>query len=103
MTALEDYGITSLQEVTADHLLCYISSINPNYSDAWKRSQAYTARRFLCCPKLNLSFSYDIDASCVSHIRNIREKIEDNPSKPVYIQTIWGVGYRFNKNLSSDL
>ena len=35
----------------------------------------------------------------LSHIRNIREKIEDNPSKPVYIQTVWGVGYRFNKNL----
>ena len=39
----------------------------------------------------------------MSHIRNIREKIEDNPSKPVYIQTVWGVGYRFNKNMSSDL
>ena len=32
----------------------------------------------------------------MSHIRNIREKIEDNPSKPIYIQTVWGVGYRFN-------
>lgn len=36
----------------------------------------------------------------MSHIRNIREKIEDNPSKPVYIQTVWGVGYRFNKHLA---
>lgn len=35
----------------------------------------------------------------MSHIRNIREKIEDNPSKPVYIQTVWGVGYRFNCNV----
>ena len=35
----------------------------------------------------------------MSHIRNIREKIEDNPSKPVYIQTVWGVGYRFNQAL----
>ena len=39
----------------------------------------------------------------MSHIRNIREKIEDNPSKPVYIQTVWGVGYCFNKNLGSNL
>ena len=39
----------------------------------------------------------------MSHIRNIRKKIEDNPSKPIYIQTVWGVGYRFNKNLSSGL
>ena len=35
----------------------------------------------------------------MSHIRNIREKIEDNPSKPIYIQTVWGVGYRFNNKL----
>lgn len=26
----------------------------------------------------------------MSYIRNIREKIEDNPSKPIYIQTVWG-------------
>ena len=35
----------------------------------------------------------------MSHIRNIREKIEDNPSKPFYIQTVWGVGYKFNNKL----
>lgn len=35
----------------------------------------------------------------MSHIRNIREKIEDNPSKPVYVQTVWGVGYRFNQKM----
>lgn len=35
----------------------------------------------------------------MSHIRNIREKIEDNPRKLVYIQMVWGVGYRFNKNM----
>ena len=39
----------------------------------------------------------------MSHIHNIREKIEDNPRKPIYIQTVWGVGYRFNKNLSNSL
>lgn len=48
--------------------------------------------------------SYSGDYNIVmSHIRNIREKIEDNPSKPVYIQTVWRAGYRFNKNLSSGL
>ena len=35
----------------------------------------------------------------MSYIRNIREKIEDNPSKPIYIQTVWGVGYKFNNKL----
>ena len=39
----------------------------------------------------------------MSHIRHIREKIKDNPGKPLYIQTVWGIGYRFNKNLSSSL
>lgn len=48
--------------------------------------------------------SYSGDYNIVmSPIRNIREKIEDNPSKPIYIQTVWGVDYRFNKNLSSSL
>ena len=29
------------------------------------------------------------------HIRKIREKIEDNPSEPEFIKTVWGVGYKF--------
>ncbi|MFD1134831.1 response regulator transcription factor [Paenibacillus urinalis] len=29
------------------------------------------------------------------HIRKIREKIESDPSHPEYIETLWGVGYRF--------
>lgn len=29
------------------------------------------------------------------HIRKIREKLEVDPSNPQYIETIWGVGYRF--------
>jgi DNA-binding response OmpR family regulator len=29
------------------------------------------------------------------HIRNLRTKIEPNPSKPIYIETVYGVGYRF--------
>ncbi|AAO36047.1 DNA-binding response regulator [Clostridium tetani] len=33
-------------------------------------------------------------ATVTVHIRRIREKIEFNPSKPQYIETVWGVGYR---------
>jgi DNA-binding response OmpR family regulator len=29
------------------------------------------------------------------HVRRLREKIEDDPSRPTRLQTIWGVGYRF--------
>ncbi len=35
-------------------------------------------------------------ATVTVHIKKIREKIEKNSSKPQYIETIWGVGYRFN-------
>lgn len=34
-------------------------------------------------------------ATVTVHIKKIREKIETNTSKPQYIETIWGVGYRF--------
>jgi DNA-binding response OmpR family regulator len=30
------------------------------------------------------------------HIRRLREKIEDEPSRPRFLQTVWGVGYRFD-------
>jgi DNA-binding response OmpR family regulator len=35
------------------------------------------------------------------HIRNLRTKIEANPSKPQYIETVFGVGYRFRAPSSS--
>ena len=34
-------------------------------------------------------------ATVTVHIKKIREKIELNTNKPQYIETIWGVGYRF--------
>ena len=34
-------------------------------------------------------------ATVTVHIKKIREKIEMNTNKPLYIETIWGVGYRF--------
>jgi len=30
------------------------------------------------------------------HIRNLRTKVEPNPSEPIYIETVFGVGYRFH-------
>jgi DNA-binding response OmpR family regulator len=35
-------------------------------------------------------------ATVTVHVSKLREKIEADPSKPQYIETIWGVGYRFN-------
>ncbi|HVU15137.1 MAG TPA: response regulator transcription factor [Phototrophicaceae bacterium] len=47
---------------------------------------------------LNQIWGYEFygDESTVTvHIRRLREKIEPNPSEPTYIQTVWGVGYKF--------
>lgn len=38
--------------------------------------------------------AFKSDNTVMVHITKIREKIEDNPKKPIYIKTIWDVGYR---------
>ncbi len=35
-------------------------------------------------------------ATVAVHIRWLREKLEENPAKPVLIETVWGIGYRFH-------
>lgn len=42
------------------------------------------------------NYLYDFKIVDVN-IRRIRNKIEDDPSKPKYIQTVWGYGYSFRK------
>ena len=41
---------------------------------------------------------FDSDGTLNVHIRRIREKIEENPNEPVYIKTVWGIGYIFECN-----
>lgn len=50
---------------------------------------------------LNLVWGYEYfgDTKIVDvNIRRLREKIEGNPSRPKYIETVWGIGYRWRKN-----
>ncbi|SDI05218.1 response regulator transcription factor [Desulfosporosinus hippei] len=39
------------------------------------------------------------ERSIDTHVSNLRKKIEDNPSEPKYIETVFGVGYRFGEGL----
>ncbi len=44
-----------------------------------------------------LGYSCDGYERCIdAHIKNIRHKIGDRPKNPVYIESVYGVGYRFN-------
>ena len=35
------------------------------------------------------------DRTVDTYIKNIRQKIEDNPKNPMYITTVYGLGYKF--------
>ncbi|MFL5766893.1 MAG: response regulator transcription factor [Actinomycetota bacterium] len=42
-------------------------------------------------------FAFDGDPATVTvHIRRLREKVEDDPSSPRHLVTVWGAGYRFD-------
>ncbi|WP_416829619.1 response regulator transcription factor [Ectobacillus polymachus] len=41
---------------------------------------------------------YQSENTIMVHIRKIREKIEVNPRKPIFIKTVWGVGYKIEGN-----
>jgi DNA-binding response OmpR family regulator len=51
---------------------------------------------------LNVIWGTDYDGykrNIDPHVNRLRAKIEDNPKNPVYILTVWGVGYKFNDTL----
>lgn len=59
--------------------------------------KSYSRKRLL-----NLVWGYDFEGyehTVNSHINRLRGKIEEDISKPRFILTTWGVGYRFNEEL----
>jgi DNA-binding response OmpR family regulator len=41
-------------------------------------------------------YTFAAETSTVTvHVRRLREKVEADPAQPHYLQTVWGVGYRF--------
>jgi DNA-binding response OmpR family regulator len=47
---------------------------------------------------VNLVQGYDFEGyerTIDAHVKNLRQKIEDNPKEPVFIKTVYGLGYKF--------
>lgn len=50
-----------------------------------------------------MGYAYDgLDRTLDSHIKNLRRKIEADATSPRYIETVFGVGYRFNTSASDE-
>ncbi|MFT9494441.1 response regulator transcription factor [Anaerosolibacter sp.] len=65
--------------------LLYVFLVNPG--------QIFTREQLI-----EKAFGYDYDGfdrTIDTHIKNIRQKIENDPKNPVYILTVYGMGYKF--------
>lgn len=65
--------------------LLWLMASNPN--------RVFTKAHLL--DKIWDSSFYGDDNTVTVHIRKLREKIETDPSKPAFIKTVWGTGYKF--------
>lgn len=65
--------------------LLWLMASNPN--------RVFTKAHLL--DKIWDSSFYGDDNTVTVHIRKLREKIESDPSKPAFIKTVWGTGYKF--------
>ncbi len=65
--------------------LLWLMASNPN--------RVFTKAHLL--DKIWDSSFYGDDNTVTVHIRKLREKIEFDPSKPAFIKTVWGTGYKF--------
>ncbi len=54
---------------------------------------------------VNVILGYDFegyDRTIDAHVKNIRHKIEDNQRNPLYLKTVYGIGYKFTGLLDED-
>ena len=84
--------VVTLNDITVDltgkefDLLFFLAS---NKGQVFTKKQIYTQ-------VWENEYAFD-DSNIMSFISKLRKKIEPDPEQPFYIQTIRGVGYRFNK------
>ena len=62
-------------------------------------------RAFTRLELLDRVFGYDFEGferNVDVHVKNLRNKIEPNPRRPIYIQTVYGVGYKLSADWDDD-
>ena len=106
LTAKEDSQIIELADCTIDFSRAEIYKKNgETYSLTAKehvlleilaRSSGKIVSIDTCCEALWGDNPFGYENSLNAHIRRIREKIESNPSKPVSLITVKGLGYKLN-------
>ncbi|HEU5103877.1 MAG TPA: response regulator transcription factor [Roseiflexaceae bacterium] len=72
--------------------------VTPTEFDLLKVLMEYPGHAFTRAELIEkgLGYAYDgLDRGVDSHIKNLRKKIEPDPLNPIYIETVYGVGYRF--------
>jgi len=73
-------------------------SLTPNEARLLAAMVKYPGRVFTRDDLITLALSDEFEGyerAVDSHIKNLRQKIEDNPKAPVYILTVHGIGYKF--------
>ncbi len=80
---------TEIELTNYEFGILYLLARNPG--QVFSRGQIYT--------QVWNSPYYGADDSVSSLIRRIRKKIEPDPTRPIYILTVWGIGYKFNNAL----
>jgi two-component system response regulator ResD len=84
---------TRLVEVRGEERSLTVKEFDLLWTMARHPRQVFTRNQLL---DLVWGLTEYIDPSTVTvHVRRLREKIEADPGNPRYIQTVWGVGYRF--------
>ncbi len=81
---------TEIELTNYEFGILYLLARNPG--QVFTRGQIYT--------QVWSSPYYGADDSVSSLIRRIRKKIEPDPARPIYILTVWGVGYKFNPHVA---
>jgi DNA-binding response OmpR family regulator len=88
---LENYSVTKkgvkLQLTSKEFDILKLFILNPNR--VFTKAQIYS---------FVWNGDYFGDENVINvHMRRLREKIEDNPSEPKYIKTLWGIGYKLGE------